>query len=222
MKTMSDPVNPPVEPAVTPPAPSSTTPPATPSAEPPKAPEPPKQLLGDEPKAEPDKPAEPPKEPEKPAAIDLKTLKLPEGMELAPESLEAFEPVAKELGLSQESAQRLMDIHTAALKQATEASYRAYETMQTSWVDEIKADKEIGGDNLTPTLASISKVLTQFGDPNIKSALSLTGAGNNPAIVRTLARMAKALTEGGHIAGVPPKAPEGKGAHALYPNLSQN
>lgn len=191
---------------------------------------PPASLLGEEVKApaEGDKPAataegDAPKEgEEKPkadaTAIDISALKIPEGISLAPGALESFEPVAKELGLSQEQSQRLLDFHIETMKAAVEAPYREHEKMRTGWVDEVKADKEIGGDKLPTVLSTVSKALDQYGDPQLRSMLNATGAGDNPAVIRTLYRMSKALTEGGLVAGNPPKAPPAIGAQALYPN----
>jgi hypothetical protein len=115
-----------------------------------------------------------------------------------------FATTAKELGINQEGAQRLVDFYAKQAKAEAVKPYEQWHAMQKQWQDEIKADPTIGGDKLEPALEKVSKVLDTYGDPEVRKALSFTGAGNNPAIVRTLVKMAEALSEGGPIIGAPP------------------
>lgn len=178
------------------PTPEQTSTPQTPTAETPAAePKPNETLLGEQ------KPAA-----ETPPAFDPTKLKLPEGFEKT-EQFEQFTNLAKEIpGLTGESAQKLFDLHTAVVKQAAEASTAAWEKQNADWQAEIKADPEIGGTKLEGVLQTVSRVMdnADLTDPKFKEALNFTGAGNNPAIVRTLARWAKALSEGSAVSGNPP------------------
>jgi hypothetical protein len=116
-------------------------------------------------------------------------------------------------------AQKLLDLYTSNVKAAAEANGKAWTDLTTKWVDEIKADKEIGGANLEKTQQTIAKALGQYGDPGLNEALAMTGAGNNPAIIRTLFKMAKALNEGGTPpSGNPPAGGPKDIASIMYPN----
>jgi hypothetical protein len=160
-----------------------------------------------------------------PEGFDAEKLTLPEGFDKTEANtlFHGFVKEAKELGLTQPQAQRLVDFHNSEVKRASEASQQSWTTTQEGWVAEVKADKEIG--NLAQTKAIIGKVMgnREFTDPGFEEALALTGAGNNPAVIRTLFRWAKMLGEGGPITGTPPaRAPNGTStsrtpAEIMYP-----
>lgn len=116
-----------------------------------------------------------------------------------------FTNMAKETGLSGPVAQKLIDL---AAKQSAAASQKLlaqWDKQQADWQAEVKADKEFGGDKLAGTLQTFAKVANDpsLSDPAFREALAFTGAGNHPAIVKTLVRWAKALTEGGPVSGTP-------------------
>jgi hypothetical protein len=165
--------------------------------------------------AEPPPPAKESATPE----IDPKAFKLPEGVQADEAVLGEFAGVAKELGVNQEGAQRLVDLYAKQAKAEAVKPYEQWHAMQKQWQDEIKADPTIGGDKLEPALQRVAKVLDTYGDPEVRKALSFTGAGNNPAIIRTLVKMADALSEGGPIAGAPPTGKPKTAAEAMYPHL---
>jgi len=180
----------------------------------PPAPEAPKE--GEAPKPEGEK------KPEAEAkAFDAKALTIPEGMSLDEATMGKFAELAKETGLNQESAQKLFDLHSEAIKAAAEGSSKLWADTQTQWVNEIKADKEIGGANLPEVQKTIGKILDNpaFAAPGVKEAFNLTGAGNNPAILKTFYNMAKLLSEGQHVGGEPAKGTPSSAADAMYPHL---
>jgi hypothetical protein len=220
--------------------PAATTPDTTsspaPSPTPPTTSEPTgvNNLLGNDPKnpardpGEAKPPAEgEPKPGEKPAEgdapkFDAAALKPPEGVEKFDDGLlEKLGPVAEKHGLTTEAAQDLVNLHFDILKQAAQAPYQAWDAMQTKWVDQVKADPELK--DTDAVAAAVGKVFDNpsYGDPEVRKALILTGAGNNPAIIRTFYRMAKALNEGGPVAAQPGGDKPPLGARAMYPHLKQ-
>lgn len=183
----------------------------------------PKPELKTEPKAE-NKKAEPPGAPEKYADF-----KAPEGFEIDPKALEEATPLFKELGLSQEKAQKVVDFYAKLNQQAAEAPVQLWKDTQEAWVDEIKSDPEIGG-KLDLVRQTVSKAIDGLGPElavEFRKAMDFTGAGNNPAFVKGFYAMAKQLTEGSFVRGGGPSS-EGQGnqgrpqnaAKALYPNLA--
>lgn len=159
-------------------------------------------------------PLPPPVEPPPVAAepFDATKLTLPEGFDRENEHYKGFETFAKENKLTQPQVQQLIDTHTSAIKATTEALYADWHKQNDTWRDEVKADKEIGGANLEKVLQTVSKVLdnSELTDPKFREALEYTGAGNNPAVARTLYRWAKALTEGAPVnGGVPSRNANG-------------
>ncbi|WP_447881594.1 peptidase [Serratia fonticola] len=139
-----------------------------------------------------DKAKEPEKKDEKPVVPEKYEFKAPEGVEqLDPQALAVFEPIAKELGLSQEQAQKLVDIYPQIQQQQAEA----WSKQVTDWGDQVKADKEIGGDKLTASVGQAQKALDQFGTPALREYLEQSGLGNHPELVRAFAKVGKMMSE---------------------------
>ncbi len=116
---------------------------------------------------------------------------LPDGYKLDGEIGDKFKAVAKDLDLTQEQAQKLIDLDV----QRVTAQTQQLHATSAAWVDATKADKEIGGDNLNANLAVAQKALAAFGTPELKNLLQETGLGNNPEIIRAFYRAGKAIGE---------------------------
>jgi hypothetical protein len=120
---------------------------------------------------------------------------LPEGAVLDGELLEAASGLFADSGLSQEQAQKFIDLAVSREKAQAEAGLRAFVDLQTKWVSEVKADPEIGGDKLQAAIASAARAIDHLAVPGLREALDLTGAGNNPAIVKAFARIGQMIAE---------------------------
>lgn len=128
----------------------------------------------------------------KPTVPEKYEFKAPEGVEqLDPQALAVFEPIAKELGLSQEQAQKLVDIYPQIQQQQAEL----WSKQVTDWGEQVKADKEIGGDKLTASVGQAQKALDQFGTPALRDYLHTSGLGNHPELVRAFAKVGKMMSE---------------------------
>lgn len=146
--------------------------------------------------------------------------KAPEGVEqLDTQLVETFTPLAKELGLSNEQAQKLVDLAPQLQQRMVQQQAEAWGKQLEAWVGEVKADKDIGGNNLPATMASAQKVMQQFGTPELKAALEQTGMGNHPELVRLFAKVGKAMGEDSFVAGG--KSSSG-GAQSLYAASNMN
>ena len=138
-------------------------------------------------------------------------------------SFNEFANITKKHGLKQDAAQEYVDLYAKTVKSAADKPYQIWRDTQKGWQDEVMADSELGGQNFDNVRRVVGTALQEYGDPGVKSALDFTGAGNNPAIIRTFYRMAKALAEPGPVNAEPPKSsrPDSPGA-ALYPHLMKN
>lgn len=116
----------------------------------------------------------------------------PEGKEFTPSVLEQFSEVAKELNMTQEAAQKVIDKIAPALAQK---QVDAMEAARTAWADTSKSDKEFGGDKLNENMAVAKKALEQFGSPELRTLLNESGLGNHPEIIRMMYRAGKAISE---------------------------
>lgn len=156
--------------------------------------------------------------------FDPATYKAPEGVELDPEAFKAFGEAAKAQGLTQPQAEAMISLHNELMAKAGTAMTTTWNDLQTKWQGEVRADKEIGGERLTSeVLPTIAKALDQFGGPDVRQAFDMTGAGNNPAIIKLLYGMAKAVTEGGPVKGNPVASqPSQKSMTELfYPSMTE-
>lgn len=170
--------------------------------------------------AEPTKPAEEPK-PAAPVVPEVYEFKAPEGVKLDPAQLEAFTPIAKELGLSNEQAQRLVDLNTANVQAARTAQESAWKAVNKTWREETRADKDIGGAKYDENIGVASKAIDKFGTPELRKALDESGMGNHPAVVKFFVNVGRQLSEDTMASG---NAGQGGGApktaaQMLYPNL---
>jgi len=154
------------------------------------------------------------------APFDAEKLTLPDGFDKSAEPFVEFMNLAKETGLSGEVAQKLVDFHLKHTQNASQALTESWEAQQEKWVGEVKVDKEIGNiESLRQTIAKVADN-TDLTDPEFRNALAFTGAGNHPAILRTLFRWAKALGEGSSIAGSPPARNANSAAVNEAPSLA--
>ncbi len=169
----------------------------------------------------------------KPTAPEKYEFTAPEGFELREEAIAKATPIFKELGLTNEQAQKLVTLQSEFAKEAAEAPYAAYDAMRQEWQGKVKADPEIGG-ILPKVKETIGRALDSIGSPELvaefKSAMDLTGAGDHPAFVKAFYKLAQAVTEGKHVSGSGPsphgQSPSGKterpsAASAMYPNLNK-
>jgi hypothetical protein len=198
-------------------------PPVDPPAEP--------SLIGNDPPADPPKvddppkAGDPPKEDDPPVAVEplkVEDIVLPEGFELDPEKATPFLEILNGEQSPKEKLNALVELHTKALTDASEAGSKLWEKTQTEWRDEVKADPEIGGDKLQPALTNIGKLVNEFGSQELKDVFDATGAGNNIHVIKFLNTVATKLTEGGYRPGATPSnAADSEQAKAsrLFPSM---
>lgn len=124
----------------------------------------------------------------------------PEGVELDAAALEKFEPLARELGLTQEQANKLVALQAELVAQQQTNMV----AMREAWKSESENDKEIGGDAFKPSMKAAQQALSKFGTPELRAALDATGMGNHPELVRLMARVGKAMADDSFIKGDAP------------------
>lgn len=195
------------------PAPSE---PSAPAADAPAPAADPAKTEGDKPqpgtegdKPQEDKPADGEKTADKPddkeqkqeGAPEKYEFKAGEGVELDTAALEQFEPIARELNLTNEQAQKLVDAYPKILAGVQQRQAEAWQKQTEGWAETVKADKEIGGDKLTANLSAAQRALDQFGTPELKEYLNATGLGNHPDLVKTFVKIGKAMSEDGMVDG---------------------
>ena len=142
-------------------------------------------------------------------------LQMPDGIELDKASAEEFTAIAKELKLDQAAAQKLADV---AAKQA-QRQVEAHAKLVESWVEQVKTDKDIGGDKLQENLGVARKALDTFGTPELRDVLNASGLGNHPEVIKAFLKVGKAISEDRFVTG----AATGNvtdAAKKLFPNMN--
>lgn len=143
--------------------------------------------------------------------------KAPEGVSFGEGVIGAFSEVAKELNLSQDAAQKVLDKMAPAIQAR---QMEQIEAARNTWAEAAKADKEFGGEKLDENLATAKKAIDTFGTPEFRALLNDSGFGNHPEVIRVFYRAGKAISEDRFVAG------GGEGARTdarrLYSNSNMN
>jgi len=146
--------------------------------------------------------------------------KAPEGQEFDTGTIEAFSEIAKELNLTQEAAQKLLDRMGPTIETQQKGQLQA---IHNEWKQASQTDKEFGGEKLAENLSVAKKALDAFGSPELRALLEQSGLGNNPEVIRFMFRAGKAISEDSFVgrstgAGKPMPKDFGGFASALYTN----
>jgi hypothetical protein len=142
---------------------------------------------------------------EAPPAVEAFELRVPEGVKADESLLKEFGPLAKGLGMKSADAQKIVDLYATRVQAQAKAADEAFAKQQGAWKDEVKADKEIGGQNFDQTRVEVGRFFNAFDkDGSVRKAISQLGLGNHPAIVRLAVRAAKLLREDGVVAAGAP------------------
>ena len=141
----------------------------------------------------------------------------PDGMQFDDAVVGAFSEVAKDLNLSQEAAQKILDkVGPVMAAQQNEALQAA----SAEWAEASKTDKEFGGDKLNENLAVAKKAMDQFASPELRALLNESALGNNPEVIRMFYRVGKAISEDGFVVGGNAKNAELSAAQRMYPGIN--
>ena len=135
--------------------------------------------------------------PDEPAGAPEKydDFKFPEGVESDAEVMAKASELFKEIGLTQEQAQKLVDFQTNSYTAEVEKTQQAWSDQMDQWSKESKADKEFGGQGLKDNLVKAKAGMDAFGNTEFKDMLEVTGIGNHPEMVRFLVKLGKEVSE---------------------------
>lgn len=122
----------------------------------------------------------------------------PEGSALDSTVMGEFEAVAKELNLSQDAVQKIVDRMAPTWQKQGLAQV---EHFRKEWIDQSKADKEFGGNNFEANLKGINRAYAQFTTPELRALLAGSALDSHPEMLRLFHRLDKATREGRFIRG---------------------
>ena len=136
-----------------------------------------------------------------PAAPEVyEAFQLPDGVEIDAKAIELASPVFKELGLTQENAQKVVGLYTELTKQLDERTATQRAETIADWLKQAKADKEIGGAKWSKSLEQAQSIVNKYADAETRQFLEETGLGNHPGLIKMLAKAGANFSEGSFVA----------------------
>lgn len=179
-------------------------------------------------------PQTPPAEPKTKAPESYQPFTLP--AEMPAENPQVKEALAeagglfRELGLTQEQGQKLIDLHAkhwlGGMLNQQELFEQELDRRVAQWGEQTKAHPEFGGTRLNESLASVRRAIAHLGGEKLAHALDKeTGLINHPEVFAAFARAGKLFAEdqfvGGSPAGAPTDSPSAMAAR-VYPGMVRN
>jgi hypothetical protein len=143
---------------------------------------------------------------------------MPEGMPVDTAVLESATPLFKELGLSQEQAQKLVDFQAAQVQAGSQAQVDAFNQLTEDWRTQSMNDPEFGGDKFDENVSIARSAIESFGTPELKQLLEDHGVGNHPEIIRFMINVGKLTQEDNPGSGGHQSRPAPDRVALLYPD----
>ena len=174
-----------------------------------------------------------------PAVVSIADLKIPEGIELAPEQTKAFLDNLNDAKLApKDRAQGLLDLYNSEIRRVADALTKnqidVWNGLNTKWKDETRTAPDIGGSKLEKSLSYAKGLVEEFlGNPehggkpeyvaDYWAQLGNNGMGNNVQHIRLLNNIARwmGIFEESRVVGQqpkPPNMPKAAGQRGWYDN----
>ena len=139
---------------------------------------------------------------------------MPEGVSIDEGALENYKTVAKEVALSQEQFQKLVEYSLEQTQAAQADAEAGWNSRVQEWREAARTDTEFGGENYDANVRSALKAIDKFGDNDFKALMNSPSEsnpeglaiGNHPAVLRFLNRIGKAMGDPSFVSGNEGKA----------------
>lgn len=153
------------------------------------------------------------------------TVNAPEGFVLDEAAMAIFDPVFRELTLTDAGAQKLVDAAPAFVEHVTnqvqQAQVNEIVNTRKEWASASLADPEIGGKNLERSKQLAASVFDRYGlkpDGPFRTLLNESGLANHPDMIRVFAKIGHDMAEDGFPVGEGAPKAGGSVLERLYPN----
>lgn len=165
-------------------------------------------------------------EPSDEDAQDKYVFEAPDGIDVDQEALDQFAKLAKELDISPEAYQKIVEHDLERSQKANEAAVAEWNSRVQGWKDASKTDKEIGGDDFPESKQLAQSSINQFADDDFRALMKSPTADNpnglalinHPAVMRFLARVGKVIADPSIITG-DAATPSEEAHDRLYPTM---
>lgn len=112
--------------------------------------------------------------------------------------LSTYTDLAKELQLSPENAQKVLDQMAPAMKEAHETRLNA---VKADWLEQSKNDPEFGGAKLEQSLVTANKAFAALASPALQELLKDSGLANHPEMVRMFRKAGEMISTDRFVGG---------------------
>lgn len=145
---------------------------------------------------------------------------VPEGVDYDDKGAQEFGALAKEFGLNQTQAQKLVDLHVRHWLGYQEQALQ----QQEKWRNETMNHPELGGQKFKSSLSDAMRFIDAFGGDKLRAVLNETGVGNHPEIFAAFARAGRMLGEDIMVSGSPSGSKKTGSyadlARSMYPDMN--
>jgi len=149
-----------------------------------------------------------------PADVDYE-FTLPDGFTANEELTGDLKALAKENGLSKEAAQKFADLGVKMQQQQADQ----WQAQVDQWAEDVKADKDIGGEKFEQNISLAKQALDKFGGQDLKDLLQSTGFGNHPAIVKAFYNIGKSVSNDVLVVSNGSSKETKDAASVMFPNM---
>lgn len=148
---------------------------------------------------------------------------LPEGVKIDEAELEEMKAHFKEMGFTQEQAQKEITRQAQKFQASENAQRDAFQQIKKDWLGAAQTDTEIGGEAFEQSVSLARNAVKKYGTDGLNKFFRDSGIGNHPEIIRVFARIGKDLKEDQPSpagAGVSVSAPKDR-VSTLYGNKNE-
>lgn len=139
-----------------------------------------------------------------------------EAGEITEADISAVKALSEELKLTNEQARALL---SKSGKSITDILRVKQDANINNWINEIKADPNLGGSNFKTTQANLARAMKRYGGSGAFEVLRDSGLGAHPAIVKMLNAIGKELGEETKFVNSKSQAPKPKNPlRSIYDN----
>jgi len=120
---------------------------------------------------------------------------MPDGVTLDETLAAEALPIFKEMGATQEQAQKLMDIAAKQVQASSQKQFDDFDQLLKDWRTQSENDGEFGGDKFDENVKVAQNAVNKYGTPELQQLLKDHGMGNHPEVIRFMVRVGRTLKE---------------------------
>lgn len=135
---------------------------------------------------------------DKDGAVDYTDFSLPEGVNLNEGAMKDFLPLAKDAKLTQEQAQKFVDIGGRLAEESIALQEQAHKSQTQEWIKASFKHPELGDgkrEQYKEAMGFADKAMRAFGDKELVQTLIDTGLVHNPSLVLYFKKAGQAISE---------------------------